>query len=56
MIAEIANGQADVADVVFLIAAVAAGVAAVVRMLARATDSALVAAALALVAVGWLVL
>ena len=56
MIADIASGNQDAADVLFLVAAVASGWAAIVRLLARAIDGALVAAAVALVAIGWLVL
>lgn len=56
MIADIASGERDVADVLFLLSAVASGWAFVVRLLARAIDAALVAAAVALAAIGWLVL
>jgi len=56
MIAELIEGNRDVADVLFLLAAAAAGVAGVVRLLARTFDGALVAAAVALVAFGWLIL
>lgn len=56
MIADIASGNTDAADVMFLAAAVAAGVAVAVRMLARSVDGALVAAAVALIALGSLVL
>ena len=56
MLADLVHGKLDLADVLFLIAAVIFGVAAVIRFQAKAFDAALVAAALCLVSIGWLVL
>ena len=55
-LAQIIDGKLDLADILFLIAAIVFGVAAVIRFQARALDSALVATALCLVSIAWLVL
>ena len=52
----IINGNLDVADLLFLIAAVLFGVAAFLRFSAKAVDAGLVALGLCLTAVGFLVL
>jgi hypothetical protein len=56
MLAEIAKGEVDLADVLFLIAVILFVIAAVMRFAARAWDSALVATGLAAAAFGWLLL
>jgi hypothetical protein len=56
ILAEIMSAERNVADVVFLIAVLLAGIAAVLRFMARAIDGALVAAAVALIAFGLMAL
>lgn len=56
MIAELASGHRDVADVLFLIAAVAAAVAAVVGWSAATIHHSAIAAAVCLLAIAWLIL
>ena len=56
MLAAIASGHADAADLLFLIAAVLFGVAAIIAIARSAAESALVPAGLCLVAVSWLLL
>lgn len=50
------RGYLNAADVLFLIAAVAAGLSAGIRWSARAWDAALAATAVTLLAVAWLIL
>jgi hypothetical protein len=52
----ITSGHNTLADLLFLIAAIVFGVAAVLRLMAHAVDGFLVAAALGLVALAWFVL
>jgi hypothetical protein len=58
MIAEIASGHVDAADVLFLIAAIVFGVAVLLRLLVRplTIEAMLIPAGLCLVSVAWLVL
>jgi hypothetical protein len=58
MIADIATGHVDAADVLFLIAAILFGVAALLPLRVRplVIDAMLIPAGLCLVAVAWLVL
>lgn len=56
MFAAIASGHADAADLLFLVAAIVFGLAAVLNVVRGAAESALVPAGLCLVAVAWLVL
>ena len=56
MISAIASGHADLADLLFLIAAVLFGVAAVIAIARSAAESALAPAGLCLAAVSWLLL
>jgi hypothetical protein len=56
MLAAIVSGEADLADVLFLAAFICAVVATVVHLVRGAAEAALVPAAVALLALGWLVL
>ena len=56
MVADIASGEVDAADVLFLVAVILFAIAAVLRAMARSVDSAIVAAGLTAVALGWLLL
>lgn len=56
MLADIAHGEVNAADIMFLIAVILFVVAVVIRVMARTFDSAIVAAGLAFVALGWLLL
>lgn len=56
MIATIIDGEADLADVLFLIAFVLFCIVAIFHLMRRAFEGALLAFGLAAVALGWLVL
>lgn len=56
MLATVISGKADLSDVMLLIAVILFVIVFVIRVMARAVDSALVALGLAFVAFGWLVL
>jgi hypothetical protein len=56
MFATIASGHADLADVCFLLAVIFAGILAVVSVVRSNLEAALLPTAVALVALGWLVL
>ena len=56
MLADIASGEVDLADILFLIAAILFGVSTVIRIMARSVDAALVAAGLVATALALLVL
>lgn len=56
MFAAIASGHADLADVFFLVAVICAGLLAVLQAVRQDVVGALLPAAVAFVALGWLVL
>lgn len=56
LLATIIDGEADFADLCFLIAVILFAVVAVLRFTAKALDGALVATGAAVFALGWLVL
>jgi len=56
MIADIASGEVDIADVLFLVAFILFVIAAVMAAMARSIDSVIVRAGFACLALGWLVL
>ena len=56
IIADIASGEVDWADVLFLVAFILFVIVTVMRVMARAFDGALVAAGLACLALAWLLL
>jgi len=56
MLADIASGNADTADVLFLLAAALSGVAAVYAVLEHSVRAALLCVAITLLSLAWLVL
>jgi hypothetical protein len=56
VLADIATGNTDLADVFFLVAFVAFVCALVLRAMAKSFDGVLIAAGAALLALGWLLL
>ncbi len=56
LLADIAHGERNWADIMFLIALIVFAIAFVLRVMARAVDAALIALGLTAVAFGWLLL
>lgn len=56
LLAEIAKGERDAADIFFLIAVIVFAIAAIWHFVLRAFDTALIATGLTAVALGWLLL